>query len=154
MRAIQRRVRVDESPRPAESEFEALQRALAAEHTAVFGYGLVGADLEDDALQRAQAAHAAHRARRDRLAAILRTRGITPTPAAPAYAPAVEVSSGTEALALAVLLEERVAATYAEVVAATTGDRRELAARALAEAAVRAAGWRGSTVPFPGLSPE
>jgi hypothetical protein len=130
---------------------EGLQQALAAEHAAVFGYGVVGAQLRGTARAEARAAYDAHLARRDRLTALLADAGQTPVAAAPAYDLPRRVATADQARALAVELEEGVAVTYADVVAATTATERALAATALQEAAVRAARWRRRSVAFPGL---
>jgi hypothetical protein len=134
------------------TEVEGLQAALAAEHAAAYGYGVVGANLGGDAQRSATAAYTAHLARRDALTAILVERGATPAAAAPAYALPGPVESATAARRLAATIEDRVAATYADLVAAGTGEVRALASSALQEAAVRAASWRrASAGPFPGL---
>jgi hypothetical protein len=52
---------------------------------------------------------------------------------------------------LSTVLEERLAAVWADAVGVLTGTLRALAVGGLREAAVRAAGWRGGSVPFPGL---
>ena len=52
---------------------------------------------------------------------------------------------------LAAFLEDRVAAAYLGVVALSEARLRLFGARALESAALRAAGWRGRTLAFPGL---
>jgi hypothetical protein len=131
---------------------DALQAALAAEHAAVYGYGAAGARLRGDAETRARAAYDAHRARRDQLTQLIRSRQGAPVAAAPAYALPFPVRTPAEATRLAAHLEEAVAAVYADLVAAGDRATRQLAVRALQEAAVRAVSWRGTSVPFPGLS--
>jgi hypothetical protein len=133
------------------SELEALQKALAGEHAAVYGYGLVGARLGGRDRAAARAAYDAHLARRDRLAAMISGQSATPEPALPAYEPPFPVTDAASAVALAVTLEDGLAATYADGVAQTAGATRELMVRALYEAAVRATRWRGTSTPFPGL---
>ena len=133
------------------SEVTARQRALAAEHAAVYGYGIAGAWLRGAERTRARAAYAGHLARRDRLSALLVDAGQTPVAAEPAYALPPEVRGPEDATALARVLEERVAAVYADLVAASGGEHRRLPALAMQEAAVRAAEWRGGSLPFPGL---
>ncbi|MGV9632289.1 DUF4439 domain-containing protein, partial [Streptomyces sp. NPDC003487] len=54
---------------------EALQAALAAEHAAVYGYGVVGGRIGETRRAEARAAYAAHRARRDALAGEVRDGG-------------------------------------------------------------------------------
>jgi len=128
-----------------------LQRALRAENVAVYGYGVVGAHLRGQARVTALGDLDAHRARRDRVRLLLADRGLSPAPAAPAYALPTPVTDAASATALAVRLEEGVAAHYADLVAVALGSRQEFAAAALVDAAVRGARWRGKPVPFPGL---
>lgn len=130
---------------------ERLQRLLATEHATVYGYGVAGARLSGARRRRATADLDAHRARRDRLRALIAETGASPEPAAPAYALPSPVTDAESATALLVRLEESVAAHYADLVAEAEGEMRTFAALSLSDAAVRAARWRGSTVPFPGL---
>jgi hypothetical protein len=52
------------------------------------------------------------------------------------------------------VLEERLAPLYADLVAVAANPVvRDMAARALVEASVRAAGWIGWTTALPGLDP-
>ncbi|HET6359230.1 DUF4439 domain-containing protein, partial [Streptomyces sp.] len=50
------------------STLDAIQAALAAEHAAVYGYGVVGGRIGEAREAEVRAAYAAHRARRDALA--------------------------------------------------------------------------------------
>jgi hypothetical protein len=129
----------------------ALQAALAAEHAAVYGYGVAGAHLSG-ARQRA-AAHdwEIHQAARDTLAAMITARGARPVAAAPAYRLPFPVHGSRAAVSLAAFLEDRVATAYLGVVALSGARLRLFGARALESAALRAAGWRGRTLAFPGL---
>ncbi|MET8077241.1 ferritin-like domain-containing protein [Streptomyces sp. NPDC005303] len=133
-------------------ELEALQKALAAEHAAVYGYGVVGGRVHEDRRAEARAAYDAHRARRDALVRAVRGLGGTPVAAAAAYALPFPVPDPAAAVRLAADLEDRVAGVYSDVVRATGGGRRSTAAEALREAAVRAVRWRGESVAFPGLA--
>lgn len=133
------------------SPLAAAQEALAAEHAAVYGYGVVGARVGVDRRKAAQQAYAAHRARRDALRRTVRGLGGRPLAAAPAYALPFAVPDAAAAVRLATTLEERVAGVYGDMVRATTGALRREAAMALREAAVRAVRWRDGSVPFPGL---
>jgi Domain of unknown function (DUF4439) len=131
---------------------EALQACVAAEHVAVWAYGIVGAHLEPELRAEARATWDSHRARRDRDAALLRDRE-APVPAGePAYALPFPVADPAAARRLAAQVESGVAGAYADLVLATDGDLRLLAATALQEAAVRAARWDGVTEAFPGLA--
>ena len=128
-----------------------LQVVLAGEHAAIYGYGVVGAQLRGRARTRAQAGYDAHRARRDQLSGLLVERDATPVAAAAGYALPRPVTTAADATVLATELEERIAAVWVDAVADLQGELRELAARVVQDAAVRAAAWRGGSVPFPGL---
>jgi hypothetical protein len=130
----------------------AAQAALAAEHAAVYGYGVVGARIGAAREAEARSAYDAHRARRDALRRTVTDLGGTPVVAAPAYDLPFPVPDPAAAVRLAAELEDRVAAVYADLVRATTADLRGDAAGWLREAAVRAARWRGGSVAFPGLA--
>jgi hypothetical protein len=133
-------------------ETRALQEVLAAEHAVVFGYGVAGARLRGADRRRAQQAFDAHRTRRDELDRLVAERGAEPVAAAPTYDLPAPVESPADARVLATLLEERLAAVWADAVLALDGDLRDLAVDGLREAAVAAALWRGGSVPFPGLA--
>ncbi|MEU9477368.1 ferritin-like domain-containing protein [Streptomyces sp. NPDC048191] len=134
------------------AELTALQAALAAEHAAVYGYGVVGGQIGAARRAEARAAYDAHRARRDALTRDVRDLGGQPVAASAAYALPFPVPDSPAAVRLAARLEERVADVYADVVRAVTGTRRGSAAAALREAAVRAVRWGGESVAFPGLA--
>ncbi|MFJ1618227.1 ferritin-like domain-containing protein [Streptomyces sp. NPDC088249] len=131
---------------------KAAQAALAAEHAAVYGYGVVGGRVADGRRAEAAAAYHAHRARRDALVRTVRGLGGKPVAAQAAYALPFAVPDPAAAVRLAALLEDRVAGVYSDLVRAAEGPLRREAADALREAAVRAVRWRGSGVPFPGLA--
>ena len=139
------------APRPAAAATAALQSALAAEHAAVYGYGIVGANLTGSRQAAAMTDWVAHQVARDTLEAMLRSRGAEPVPAAVAYRLPVTVRTPGQAVSLAVLLEDRVATAYLGLVALNDVSIREFGALQVRAAALRAAAWRGSTVPFPGL---
>ncbi|MFD7900498.1 ferritin-like domain-containing protein [Streptomyces sp. NPDC059568] len=130
----------------------AAQAALAAEHAAVYGYGVVGGRVDGDRRGEADAAYTAHRARRDALARTVRDLGGKPAVAAPAYALPFAVPDAAAAVRLAAELEDRIAGVYSDLVRAAEGPLRREAAGALREAAVRAVRWRGTGVAFPGLA--
>ncbi|MGW4823543.1 ferritin-like domain-containing protein [Streptomyces sp. NPDC004227] len=131
---------------------EALQAALAAEHAAVYGYGVVGGRIGESRRAEARSAYDAHRARRDALVREVRDLGGQPVAAAAAYALPFPVPDSAAAVRFAAELEERVAGVYSDLVRAAAGGRRREAAAALREAAVRAVRWRGGSVAFPGLA--
>ncbi|MEV5175323.1 ferritin-like domain-containing protein [Streptomyces flaveolus] len=142
----------DGTEQAEKAELTALQAALAAEHAAVYGYGVVGGRIGERRRAEALAAYDAHRARRDALVRAVRDLGGAPVAASAAYALPFPVEDGAAALRLAARLEERVAGVCSDLVRATTGARRADAAGALREAAVRAVRWSGESVAFPGLA--
>jgi hypothetical protein len=129
----------------------ALQAALAAEHAAVYGYGVAGAHLSGARQKAAAQDWRIHEASRDALAAMITALGAQPVAAAAAYRLPFRVSSGRDAVSLAAFLEDRVATAYLGVVALAETRLRMFGARAVESAALRAAGWRGRTLAFPGL---
>ena len=129
----------------------ALQAALAAEHAAVYGYGVAGAHLSGARQKAAAQDWRIHEASRDALAAMITALGAQPVAAAAAYRLPFPVNSGRAAVSLAAYLEDRVATAYLGVVALRETRLRMFGARALELAALRAAGWRGRTLAFPGL---
>jgi hypothetical protein len=142
----------------AGAEDTALREAMAAEHAAVWGYGTVGAALPAESRAPATAAETAHRDVRDGLAELLQSRGVEPVPAEGGYTLPFPVLSSVDAAALAVVLEDGVAAAWVRVLdQASQSVVRELAAGELVAAEVRAVGWRIAagrtpvTTAFPGL---
>jgi hypothetical protein len=143
---------------PTAAEDAALQDALAAAHTAVWGYGVVGAALPVDARGPVGTAEQAHRDVRDSLAELLTSRQVDPVAAEAAYALPFPVLSGTDAAVLAVTLEEGTSKAWTWVLdQATERSTRELAVATLTAAEVRAVDWRVAagrtpvTSAFPGL---
>jgi hypothetical protein len=140
------------------TENAALREALAAEHVAVWGYGVVGAALGPDGRGRAVAAEDAHRDVRDRVTALLADRKADPVQEQAAYALPFPVLSAVDAAALAVVLEDGVAAGWVRVLdQAAERSTRELAVGMLSAAEIRAVTWRGAagkkpvTSALPGL---
>jgi hypothetical protein len=138
-------------PVPGPATVGALQAALAAEHAAVYGYGVVGAYLTGTSRATATADWMAHQVSRDTLEAMLRSRGAQPVAAAVGYQLPVAVRTPAGAARLAVTLEDRVATAYLGLVAVSATAVRQFGAEQLQVSALRAAAWRGSTVAFPGL---
>jgi hypothetical protein len=140
------------------AEVTALQGALAAEHAAVYGYGVVGAVLtgtgkpEAADAARARADWLAHQLARDSLEAMLTKLGATPVAASAAYRLPFPVTSAESALRLAAALENGVTRAYLGVVAVSDPALRSFGARGMQTAAGRAAGWSGTTQAFPGMS--
>ena len=64
----------DDATLDEKTENAALREALAAEHTAVWGYGVVGAALPEEGRPPATACETAHRDVRDQVTALLDER--------------------------------------------------------------------------------
>jgi len=135
----------------ASAPARALQRALAAEQAAVYGYGVIGAHLTGAQLRSATDDWIAHQVARDQLEALLRARGAQPAAAAVGYRLPAPVRGPAEARSLAALLEDRVTAAYLGLVALRERGLRELGAQRVRQSALRATAWRGTTIAFPGL---
>ena len=140
------------------SATERLLALVAAEHAAVYGYGVLGARLDDTRRRAALLAYDSHRARRDQLVASLRSAGGTPPPPLAAYD--VTVASAADALALAVRIEAGLALRWRDLVGDTDDVAlRQLGVAGLQECAVRATQWRQragitpATVALPGTDP-
>ncbi|HEY6275754.1 MAG TPA: ferritin-like domain-containing protein [Streptosporangiaceae bacterium] len=130
----------------------ALQTALAAEHTAVYGYAVAGAHLTGSRQKAATRDWIAHQTARDALTAMVAALGAQPVPASATYQLPFAVRGAQAAVALLALLEDGLATAYLGLVA-LTGDRLRLfGAQGVQTAALRATGWRGSTLAFPGLA--
>lgn len=131
------------------SDVTLLQRALAAEHRAVYGYGVVGARQSGQARQQSTALWQAHRARRDRLVSLITDRKGKPVAAEASY----RLPDGAPAQ-LAAGLEEDLLEAYLGLAGASDGQLRAFAAQAMQEAMTRRVRWSrtGPPTPFPGLS--
>jgi Domain of unknown function (DUF4439) len=143
------------------TENAALGAALAAEHAAVWGYGVVGAALGPAGQASAVASENAHRDVRDQVAALLTDRKADVVGAEGGYALPFPVLSEIDAASLAATLEEGVANAWVRVLdQAAERSTRELAVGALSAAEVRAVSWRTAagqnpvTRPFPGLTEQ
>jgi uncharacterized protein DUF4439 len=133
------------------ADIAALQAALAAEHAAVYGYGIVGAMATGDTEKLAHADWLAHQEARDTLEAMLVKLGATPVAASPAYQLPFAVTGEASAVRLAVALEDGVTQAYLAVVAVSDRTLRSFGALAMQPPANRALAWSGSTVAFPGM---
>ena len=129
----------------------ALQGALAAEHAAVYGYGIIGSVVSGRTETLAKADWLAHQQARDTLEAMLVKLGATPVAADPAYQLPFPVTGEASAVRLAAVLEDGVTQAYLGVVAVTDRTLRSYGALAMQPPANRALAWRGSTVAFPGM---
>jgi ferritin-like protein len=137
---------------------EALSAALAAEHAAIYGYGVAGAYLAGEARNLARQAEQEHRDRRDAVALRIEAAGGQLVAAAPAYSLPVEVTDAASAMRLAVALEEGTAGAWREALGGTADEERRLALDAFIACAVMATRWRQAanitpvTVTYPGAT--
>lgn len=143
------------SSRGPDSPTEALQAALAAEHAAVFVYAALGGQASRSAqpglYRRITTAYRLHRTRRDELDAMVRDAGGEPVAAEPGYQLPADLGTAASLAARALRLEQDAAATYAYLVARSSGTTRSWAVTALLDAAVRGLGFGGKPESFPGL---
>jgi hypothetical protein len=124
---------------------------LQAELAAVYGYGVVGGQVDRVRRDRAAERLGWHALNRDAVTAQLTLAGQTTAPGPAAYALPFDVDSDASGQALAAHLELGVAAAYADLVAAAGAPRRAAAAQALAACAVAAQQWGAVVTAFPGL---
>ncbi|MBB5778333.1 ferritin-like domain-containing protein [Nonomuraea jabiensis] len=133
-------------------DVEKLRKALAAEHAALFAYGLLGARTSGSLRARMSAAFDAHRACRDQLRTLITARGGRPVEPDASYALPFFPSGPALAAKLAVHLETGVTAAYLELAAAQDVTLRRYAAQAMQEATARSYAFRPAQPPaFPGM---
>lgn len=139
----------------------AWQAALAAEHQAAFGYGLLGPRVRGAERSLAVSCEAAHEALRDATEASMTGSGLRPVPPRADYPALYPVHDAAQARTLAVRLEDDCAAAwrylFAQAALAGAAARIAEAQAALTASAVRATQWRAlispadATRPFPGV---
>jgi hypothetical protein len=134
-----------------DATLQAMQAALAAEHAAVYGYGVVGAMLDGAGRALALRDWKLHQEARDTLQAMIVKLGATPAAANAAYELPFAVDDADSARRLAATLEDGVTQAYLGLVAVTDPTLRTFGALAMQPPANRAAAWRGATVAFPGM---
>jgi hypothetical protein len=136
---------------------QALQATLAAEHAAVYVYGVLGGRVSTAQDPRVaslvRSAYDTHRARRDRLRTVISDLDRTPVGPEAAYAVDADDRDGSHLAAVALVTEERCAAVYAQLVASTVDDQRRWAVEALTDASLRALTFGGRPETWPG-APE
>jgi hypothetical protein len=99
---------------------QALQRVLAAQHAAVYGYPVIGVTLRSAGqIRLARQLEAGHRSTRDALMAQLAARRATPEPAEASYRPVLPVAAPADAQRWALDLEEGCAEAYRYLLAAS-----------------------------------
>ena len=142
-------------PRATASDVTLLTTLLGAEHAAIYGYGVLGARLDDGARREAVQVLNRHRSRRDQLTAQLVAGGVVPAESEPAYD--IAVADQARALSLAVNLEEGLAVRWRDLVGGTDNrELRRLGVSGLQETALQATRWRllaglrPATVALPG----
>jgi hypothetical protein len=137
---------VEPSPdpdRPEDSGPAALFDAVAAEHAAIYGYGIVSAHVMPDDNELVSRAVAEHRDRREAAVALLNEQSIkVPLPAVGYQLPIV-VNTPTDAAKLAIRMESDCAVAWRAVLEQTESEQdRAFAGTALTQCAVLAARWR------------
>ncbi|BCI52749.1 hypothetical protein NIIDNTM18_20270 [Mycolicibacterium litorale] len=145
--------------RPADSADGALYDAIATEHAAIYGYGLVSAHSTPEVNWLVSASIAEHRERREAAIALLEGRQVAPPLPAAGYRVPMPVKTPKQAAELALRMEEDGATAWRAVVEQATGtEYRAFGLTALTQSAVAAARWTqivGTgpvTVAFPGGS--
>lgn len=136
---------------------DALQRTLAAEHAAVWTYGLLGgrtsASGSPDLYAAVSDGYLVHRQRRNELAEAVVALGGEPVAAGATYDEGGRLDTPSRIQARARVLEERCCETYAALVAESVDERRSWAVAALTESAVRRVLLGDAPQAFPG-APE
>jgi Domain of unknown function (DUF4439) len=136
----------------------AVQGALAAEHAAIWVYGVVEAFVPGALNRQLEEAATAHQARRDATERVLTDAGVPPASPEPGYLTPEPVTDAASALRLAITAESDAAAAWRSVIERSPVHLglRAAALDALTVAALWATRWRATagtspvTVPFPG----
>jgi hypothetical protein len=137
---------------------DAVQGALAAEHAAIWVYGVAEAFVPGALNSQLKEAATAHQARRDATEQLLTDAGVLPVPPEPGYLTPEPVTDAASALRLAITAESDAAAAWRSVIERSPAHLglRAAALDALTVAALWATRWRAGagmspvTVPFPG----
>lgn len=128
---------------------EAWSAVVSGEDAAVFAYSVAGARVTSSARSRALNGLDAHKAHRDRAAAMVVSAGGAPPLPAAAYEFPFAVDSARAARRMMALVDNRLVGAYADAAEAVTGDERRWAARIGAENATRAVAWGAEPQAFP-----
>jgi hypothetical protein len=137
--------------RPSEAGPGAWFDAVAAEHAAIYGYGLVSAHVMPDDNKLVSESVAEHRDRREAAVTLMTERSIKVPMPAVGYQLPMAVDSPAAAAALAIRMESDCAVAWRAVLEQTSGDDtgddtaeqdRAFAGTALTQCAVLAARWR------------
>ena len=131
------------SGNPPSDAVDPLQRALAAEHAAIWVYGLVSAYLPGAFGDAQKAGEAEHAQRRTLLQGMITAAGGTPVSAEAAYVPKKPVTDAASAASVVATAEQDVAAAWLGVVNRTDdAGLRTTALHALLAASRRGTPWR------------
>ncbi len=129
--------------RPKDPVEAAWYDAVAAEHAAIYGYGVVSAHVMPDDNELVSQSVAEHRDRREAALGILSERSVKAPLPAPGYQLPMVVGSQKSAAKLAVRMESDCAVAWRAVLEQTDSDSdREFGTKALTQCAVLAARWR------------
>ena len=135
---------------------QALQKALAGEHAAMYLFGVLGAQAsksrQPSLFARLSDSYADHRAARDQLTVLIQAKDADPVAAAVAYDLPGPTRTPEQLVAVALLVEQRLTATYAELVAHTSANDRRFAIGALDASALRELAYGGRPADLPGLT--
>lgn len=138
------------------SRIDALQSTLAAEHAAVWLYGVLGGQTSQSSQEPLYDAvadsYVTHRGRRDQLIRWVRDADQTPVAAEVAYELPNQVRTAADVKAIGRQIEKRCAATYADLVARTEGSERAWATTALIGAALRELDFGATPTTLPGIN--
>lgn len=137
-------------PRSIDGPDAALCNALSTEYGVIYGYGIVSAYSPIEFNRLVVATIHQHRERRDKTIAMLTARSVPIPPAAAGYQLPMPVSTSTDALRLAIRMENDTATAWRVVVEqARDATDREFAATALGQSAVLAAHWNRAVGNWP-----
>lgn len=133
--------------RPSEAGPGAWFDAVAAEHAAIYGYGLVSAHVMPDDNKLVSESVAEHRDRREAAVTLMTERSIKVPMPAVGYQLPMAVDSPAAAATLAIRMESDCAVAWRAVLEQTSGgdtaeQDRAFAGTALTQCAVLAARWR------------
>jgi hypothetical protein len=129
--------------RPTEPDQAALFDAVAAEHAAIYGYGIVSAHIYPDENELVSTVLAEHRDRREAAVSMLTQRSVKVPLPAPGYQLPSTVNNANEAAKLAIRMESDCAVAWRAVMEQATSEQdRAFGLTALTPCAVTAARWR------------
>lgn len=145
--------------RPDKPDAAALFDAVATEHAAIYGYGIVSAHCPPEANDLVSEALAQHRERREAALKLLAEASVKPPRPAAGYQLPTAVTTATDAGNLAVRMEADCAIAWRAVIEQSGSEQvRAFAVDALAQSAVLSARWKRKlgiwpiTTSFPGGS--